>query len=214
MVDPYDRTGKAALSDRVAFAHVVAVHRAFVTALGASERYGLPSSNAALGGVLNDEWVREAGTVFRDSFLMNGRNLIAFYTTERDPKGGPKALDTDVLLDDFDLPKPKNAATLVGFKDSISSHVVHITAWRDRSFWKGNPLPKREWIDWDTHTRTFGDEVISALTGTAAEQHDWAVVFAFLLDACRQRRADPTCHWPQDLSDPTLVDKLLTKHRL
>lgn len=214
MVDPYARTGTAALSNRVAFAHVVAVHRAFVTALGASERYGLPSSDAALIGVLNDEWVREAGTVFRDSFLMNGRNLIAFYTTQRVPKDGLTALDTDVLLGDFGLPKPKNAAKLVRYKDSISSHVVHITAWRDLSFWNANPLPKREWIEWDTHTSTFGDQVIKALADTAAEQHHWAPVFALLLNACQQRRADPTGHWPKDLSAPTLVDKLLTKHRL
>jgi hypothetical protein len=185
-----------------------------VTALGASERYGLPSSDTALSGVLNDEWLREAGTVFRDSFLMNGRNLIAFYTTERVPKNGRNALDTDVLLCDFGLPRPKNAAELVGYKDSISSHVVHITAWRDLSFRKANPLPDRDWIDWDTHTSSFGDEVFDALTGTAAEPHPWAPVFALLINACQQRRADPTCHWPRDLSDPTLVDKLLTKHRL
>ncbi len=197
------------LDPRAAFVHVIAVFRAFATALGASEQLGLPTSDETRSGRINDEYVREFGIMARDSLLMNGRNAVMFLTHKR---GKKKVWATDVLLEDFGLAVPPAVAALDKFERPISVHVVHITAWRDPDYRATHVNEETCWVNWDHDTTAFGDAVLGALNELGKTESPWSPLFAKLHTACEARRADPTCHWPDELAYNDKLVALIDNH--
>lgn len=199
------RTGTAALKWQHALPLVVETHRRFSTALGASIRYGLPTSDDTLTGPLNDQ-IREIGTALRDSLLASGRSLIEFYTVRR----SSDCYDTDVLLDDFPGSKiPKAASSLKPLGRAIEAHLLHITAWADLGYRTSRPAGDRAWRDWDAETEKFGQHIFDALQEVARQTGQWAPIFARLHTACVKRRDDPAGHWPAELSSPPKISQLV-----
>lgn len=209
-----------------AFLHVIYEHRYFALAAAASERFGLPSSDEASVKRAN-ELLREIGVPVRDSLLLHARNLIEFYSRARpgkDPTTGVRvasdARPDDILLVDFSIPPPPDPTcqALRAFKDEISVHLGHLTAWRDTDYRTRNAASARgqtrQRSEWDQAVLPLIAHIFDALDHAASSAADWAIAFEVLKRACVARRADPGTDWPGNLVSEDSVAAYLRQEGL
>ncbi len=189
-----------------AFVHVVYEHRWFAVAAGSWERYAKQSSS-------NEDWagvtsvVPGIGVMIRDSLLLHSRNLLEFYAAE-----SPKS--TDIKVTDFDLPSPEAAGCLSAkFKNSISVHLFHLTAWRDvtyRELHSASPQgDSRARPQWDFETCRLVSRLFDCLDKTAGIPGRWQTPFVRLNSASRALKDNPAAIWPAELAEAADISEFL-----
>jgi len=214
-------TRRRPLDPGKAFLHVIYEHRYLALAAGATERFGLPSSNPAAIGRAND-LLPGIGVVLRDSLLLHARNLIEFYTHPRraglHPATGKRvkrdAYVSNILLVDFSIPIPPRSTceAMQKYSAPISVHLGHLTAYRDTDFRAAavNDYDKERYRpDWDIDTVPLVDSIFTALAHAACSPGAWSAAFRELGKACVPVRIDPTAGWPQYLGEKPEVEKWL-----
>lgn len=190
-----------------AFLHLIYDHRYFSLAAWAWRRFGpreSPRDQAQINSLIPG-----IGVLIQDSLLMHARPLIDFYTANStDP--------TDIVLADFGSPTISAAIAthLAAYKDPISVHLMHLTAWRDYDYRSTHHATKqgttRQRPDWNADNDPLIDSVFAALGEVAAAGVSWSRPFADLQAACADALLDPsTPSWPTHLAEKADVDAYL-----
>jgi hypothetical protein len=169
---------------------------------------GAPADQQAANGVING-----IGVVVQDSLLTHTRALIDFFLETKNQ-------DTDIYLSDFGRP-PLSISTrtqLDHFKHSIELHVLHITAYRDPTFRRNNPITAHgnhptDRIRFQNHNPVIAQALIDALGTSALSSGQWQKPFKDLHDTTIAMITNPD-KIPAKLSAPTEIRRYLSRQRI
>jgi hypothetical protein len=196
------------LAPRDAFFHVINDHRWLAVAAYAWKRFGPAGSASDLQAI--NEFIPGIGVLIQDSLLLHARALVDFYTSaSNDP--------TDIVLRTFNLaPLSQGTAdSLDRYKDPISVHLMHLTAWRDLNYRATHRASRRGVtrfrIDWNQENAVLVDAISNALSEVASRTTEpWHQPFGKLEEAVQSALADPAePGWPTELTEKPDVDAYL-----
>lgn len=168
---------------------------------------------------IDNDIIKETGTVARNAVLSKARSLIDFYTKQI----GGRTPDTDITFYDYfgasynTLNASLSIQDWININKSIEAHDLHLTAYRDEEYREkylmlNNKLAE-EWKDWDKLQSNIVDELVMLLNLASSSLEKWGKPFSYLYTISNQVLKNGGS-WEENLSEPQKILNYLKQQGL